>query len=165
VPLPDGALPVEQYTIFRRLYERLKVRPGGVAGLVSLSTKIVPVVSFSDLLWRSRAWVSSSASIGAGVAVNQVVATVPAGVRYELRNVTIGRISGDNTIDQVQLYDASRVEGFALEVFAAATRWEGALGVSLLLDEGDYLRVHTAGVGSVASVFQLGAWVREMDVY
>lgn len=161
MPLHGDLLPVEQYKVFDRLYDRFLIRPGGAGGeRMLLSNTIQPVTDADRVARDVKAVEQASAEQTAGFTGTAVVFTVPDGVRYWLYFLQVSR-AGDNQWDNVRLRETSTSTGLFLDETANASRTSLFLSTPFPLSPGNELFITLDGTGVAATTLTTTLWVEE----
>lgn len=163
--MAERGLPIEEYGSLRRLYERLRVRPAGASGLVSLSSEIVATVRLDEFIWTPVHLERLSDFTAAGVVEWNPLITVPAGQVARVFLFQAVKQAGDNEIDRMSVYDSSVPGQSTFITFTAAADYYHSMVQALLLDENDELRVHTTGAGVANTRWNAAAWVEMTDKF
>lgn len=127
-------LPSQIFTLWARLIRRFLLEPSLLGGSVhpNVDTTIWPVTDADELLRTAVISSEDTASLGVGRAI---VATVPAGERWQLYQVNFERNGGDRNIDRWEISDGTNF--IIVETFTAAGLFQsGVLATPQPMDEG-----------------------------
>ena len=164
--MTNDLIPSKRFEVWSRLYGRFLLEPWPAEGgsKAAVSAVIQPVTQADELVKRSTV-VQGSGQFTASSAEQNVVYTVPAGVRQRVYAYAIERSQGDNTWRRLSLRDISANlfllihdgTGFVDLAFPGST--------PLVMDAGDDVLVTSETAGILESAFRWTAWVDEEDVF